>query len=114
MKVLGLRVGLPETSGDLRFWTSDVTVAFRLTLERTSLLLVGFVMVLWGGGDCSDWLLESLLRVDFNLGQAYRILAITAIFRSGRQNSDTERGRFLYGVTWRPWRLFAVVAKYLG
>ena len=41
-------------------------------------------------------------------------MAIAAIDRSGRQNSDTERGRFLYGVTWRPWRLFAVVAKYLG
>ena len=50
MKVLGLRVGLPETSGDLKFWTSDVTVAFRLTLERMSFLLVGFVMVLRGGG----------------------------------------------------------------
>ena len=50
MKVLGLRVGLPETSGDLKFWTSDVTVAFRLTLGRMSFLLVGFVMVLRGWG----------------------------------------------------------------
>ena len=50
MKVLGLRVGLPLTSGGLKFWTSDVTVAFRLTLERMGFLLVGFVMVLWGGG----------------------------------------------------------------
>ena len=50
MKVLGLRVGLPETSGDLKFWTSYVTVAFRLTLGRMSFLLVGFVMVLRGGG----------------------------------------------------------------
>ena len=36
MRVLGLRVGLPETRGDLNFWTSDVNVAFRLTLERMS------------------------------------------------------------------------------
>ena len=37
MKVLGLRVGLPETSGDLKFWTSDVTVAFRFNIGTDEL-----------------------------------------------------------------------------
>ena len=50
MEVLGLKVGLPETRGDLKFWARDVTIAFRLTLGRMNFLLVGFVMVLRGWG----------------------------------------------------------------
>ena len=45
MQVLRLRVGLPETSDNLKFWTCYVTMAFRLNIGVDGL----FTSCVWDG-----------------------------------------------------------------
>ena len=73
MGVLGLRVGLLLASGGLKFWTSDVTVAFRSTLERMGFLLVGFCDGVMGRGAtaATGCLSRSLGWLELRVGLQY-------------------------------------------